>query len=80
MDHLDVLMVFPPGGILQEAIFKHNLGSGYIIGYLREKGFSAEQFLTKEPLNVKECVKEYVRKILKSLGSRSIIQIICKAY
>jgi len=35
--------------------FSGTLGSGYIIGYLREHGFSCEQFLSSEHLNVREC-------------------------
>ncbi len=55
---LDVLMVFPSGGDLYFTNFKHHLGSAYVITYLRGQGFNAEQFISDESCNVKECVKE----------------------
>ncbi|MFX0104597.1 MAG: B12-binding domain-containing radical SAM protein [Candidatus Hodarchaeota archaeon] len=52
----DILMVFPSGGISYASNFKYSLGSAYIIAYLRKNGFNANQFITNESLNVKECV------------------------
>jgi radical SAM superfamily enzyme YgiQ (UPF0313 family) len=55
---IDILMIFPSGGSISIASFKQNLGSAYIIAYLRENQFKAEQFFSTESYNVKECVKK----------------------
>lgn len=54
---IDILMVFPSGGDLYFTNFKHNLGSAYVIAYLKKHGFDADQFISDESYNVKECVK-----------------------
>ncbi|NVM36819.1 MAG: radical SAM protein [Candidatus Lokiarchaeota archaeon] len=55
---LDVLMVFPSGGDLYFTNFKHHLGSAYVITYLRDHSFNAEQFISDESCNVNECIKK----------------------
>ncbi|MHA1931738.1 MAG: B12-binding domain-containing radical SAM protein [Promethearchaeota archaeon] len=55
---IEILMVFPSGGDVYYTHFKYHLGSAYIIAYLREHGFSAEQFISNETYNVRECVKK----------------------
>jgi len=57
---VDILMVFPSGGDLYFTNFRDHLGSAYIIAYLRDKGFNAEQFISDQSYNVKECVKKIV--------------------
>ena len=57
---VDILMVFPSGGDLYFTNFKDHLGSAYVIAYLRDQGFNAEQFISDESCNVKECVKKII--------------------
>lgn len=64
----DLLMVFPSGGDLYFTNFKHHLGSAYIIAYLREHRFTAEQFISDESYNVKECVKKIAKYNPKIVG------------
>jgi len=64
----DILMVFPSGGDLYFTNFSYNLGSSYIIAYLKKHGFKAEQFISEESYNVKECVKKIVEYNPKIVG------------
>jgi radical SAM superfamily enzyme YgiQ (UPF0313 family) len=61
-------MVFPSSGTYYIPGFKNNLGSAYIIAYLRKYGFNAEQFITNESYNVKECVKRIMNFNPKIIG------------
>lgn len=61
-------MVFPSGGDVFYTNFKYHLGSTYIIAYLRENGFNAEQFISKSAYNVKECVKKIMSYNPKIVG------------
>ncbi|MFW9827620.1 MAG: B12-binding domain-containing radical SAM protein [Candidatus Thorarchaeota archaeon] len=65
---LDILMIFPSGGNISISSFKNNLGSAYIIAYLRKNGFRANQFLSYESHNVKECVKKIIKSNPKVVG------------
>ncbi|MFX1498919.1 MAG: B12-binding domain-containing radical SAM protein [Promethearchaeota archaeon] len=67
-DFTDILMVFPSGGSLHISNFKPNLGSGYIIAYLKKKGFNAKQFISNESYNIKECVKRIMEFNPKIVG------------
>lgn len=55
---LDSLFVFPPGGVTGSDHFFYNIGSAYIISFLRKHGFTAEQFISRELINLKRCVRE----------------------
>ncbi len=61
-------MVFPSGGDFYVPNFAYNLGSAYIIGYLRKKGYSAEQFIANDSFNVEHCVKKILEYIPKIVG------------
>ena len=65
---LDVLMVFPSGGMFHISNFRFSLGSAYIIAYLRKNGFNADHFTSNEALNVKECVKAITNYNPKIVG------------
>lgn len=54
-------MVFPSGGDVIYTHFNFHLGSAYIIAYVRDHGFNAEQFISNETYNVKECVKQILK-------------------
>jgi radical SAM superfamily enzyme YgiQ (UPF0313 family) len=66
--HIDILMVFPSGGTFQLSNFTYNLGSAYVIGFLRSHGLIADQFISNESFNVRECVKNVVKYNPKTVG------------
>ncbi|MCP4155423.1 MAG: radical SAM protein [bacterium] len=55
-----IVFVYPPANEAPlesiRAHFKMCLGSAYLITYLRQQGFTAQQFVTEEPLNAAACV------------------------
>jgi radical SAM superfamily enzyme YgiQ (UPF0313 family) len=68
----DMVFVLPPSdkfaplpnrGVLADA-----LGSGYIIAFLRENGFEAEQILSAKPLNVSQCVSHIMARRPRVVG------------
>ncbi len=65
---VDILMVFPSGGVLNTSNFKYSLGSAYIISYLRKNGFNARQFVSNESFNVRECIKHITSYNPKIVG------------
>lgn len=48
--------------------FAHTLGTGYIIAYLREHGFTAEQFVSHDYLNAAECAKAILSLSPRTVG------------
>ncbi len=54
-------MVYPPATLSPQPHiseeFNFCLGSAYIIAFLRKNGFTAEQFLAFDPINLRECVR-----------------------
>lgn len=65
---VDILMIFPSGGVLATSNFEYHLGSAYIIAYLRQNSINAEQFISSETFNVKECVKQIASYNPKIVG------------
>jgi radical SAM superfamily enzyme YgiQ (UPF0313 family) len=65
---LDVLMVFSGGGDFEDPKFRFVLGAGYIIAYLREHGFTAQQFVFNRMLNVQSCVRKILALKPKVVG------------
>ncbi|MFX1326572.1 MAG: B12-binding domain-containing radical SAM protein [Promethearchaeota archaeon] len=65
---LELMMVFPSGGDLFFTNFTYHLGSAYIIAYLREHGFNAEQFISNDSCNVNECVDKILKYNPKIVG------------
>ena len=61
-------MVFPSGGEVLYTHYNYHLGSAYIIAYLREHGFIAEQFISNEMYNAKECSKAILKFNPKIVG------------
>jgi radical SAM superfamily enzyme YgiQ (UPF0313 family) len=61
-------MVCPSGGEVFYSNFNYHLGSAYIIACLREHGFSAEQFISDESFNVRECAKKILSYNPKIVG------------
>lgn len=72
MKNIHILLVYPPATLsprphISEE-FNFCLGSAYIIAFLREKGFAAEQFLAFEPINLRECVRRILSMNSKVVG------------
>lgn len=67
-----IIFVYPPFMMLWDAKagrhFDWCLGSAYCISYLVQNGFRAEPFLTNEPVNVSEGVKQILAKNPKVVG------------
>jgi radical SAM superfamily enzyme YgiQ (UPF0313 family) len=55
---LDCLFIFPPGSGNAGNDFSYNIGSAYIISYLRQNGFRAGQFIHKDLIGLRTCLKE----------------------
>jgi radical SAM superfamily enzyme YgiQ (UPF0313 family) len=55
---VDCLFIFSPGSESNGSCFDYNLGSAYIVSYLRSKGFNALQFINRNPLTLKDCVNK----------------------
>ncbi|MFC2172706.1 B12-binding domain-containing radical SAM protein [Acidobacteriota bacterium] len=51
-----ILFLCPPSRLIPD--FQHYLGTGYIIAYLKRRGYSAAQFVAEKPLDIRSCVKE----------------------
>ncbi|MFX1456138.1 MAG: B12-binding domain-containing radical SAM protein [Promethearchaeota archaeon] len=66
--NIDLIMIFPAGGLVFFTHFKHHLGSAYIMGYLIQHGYTAEQFISNETYNIKECVKKIMSLKPKMVG------------
>jgi len=64
----DLLMVCPSGGEVFYSNFNYHLGSAYIIAYLRKHGLTADQFISNESFNVRECVKKILSYNPKIVG------------
>ena len=61
-------MVFPSGGDVLHTHYNYHLGSAYIIAYLRKHGFTAEQFISNELYNARECSKQILKLKPKIVG------------
>lgn len=55
---VDCLFLFSPGSESQGSNFEYHLGSSYIISYLNSKGFNTSQFINRNPVSLKDCVKK----------------------
>jgi radical SAM superfamily enzyme YgiQ (UPF0313 family) len=72
MKNIPILLVYPPATLsprphISEE-FNFCLGSAYIIAFLKENGFAAEQFLAFEPINLRECVRRILSINPKVVG------------
>ncbi len=65
---MDITFVYPSGGDINLSKFGYNLGSAYIIAYLRKYGFETEQFVSNDSFNVRECVKKITIDSPKVVG------------
>ncbi|MFH1622157.1 MAG: radical SAM protein [Candidatus Omnitrophota bacterium] len=51
-----------------EPVFSHHLGVGYILGYLRQKGIQASQFIYQEPLSLRGLTSRILKQNPKIVG------------
>ena len=54
----DCLFIFSPDSESKGNCFDYHLGSSYIISNLKSCGFLAQQYIHKDPDNLKNCIKE----------------------
>jgi radical SAM superfamily enzyme YgiQ (UPF0313 family) len=52
---LHILFVYPP-------VFRMPIGNAFLISYLLQEGFSADQFLANGPMSVGQCVRQITAK------------------
>jgi radical SAM superfamily enzyme YgiQ (UPF0313 family) len=64
----DCLFIFSPDSDSQGNCFDYHLGNSYIISYLKSNGFHAQQFIHKDPVNLKNCIKEILDYGAKIVG------------
>lgn len=64
----DCIFIFAPGKENRESSFDYHLGAGYIISLLKSNGFSARQFVHKEPVILKDAVGEILAGSPKIAG------------
>jgi len=55
---VDCLFIFSPGSESHGSCFDYHLGSAYIISHLISKGFTARQFINRDPVTLKDCVNK----------------------
>lgn len=67
-NQLDCLFVFSPGGENAENYFSYSIGSGFIISYLKSNGYTAEQFIYNEYINLWNCVREILKHKARVVG------------
>jgi len=68
MKYTDILFICPVGGDFYDTDYRYTLGSAYIIAYLRNNGYKAEQFISKKSFNVGECTTEILKFKPKIIG------------
>ncbi|MCP5048618.1 MAG: radical SAM protein [bacterium] len=70
MNH--IVFVYPPAtpisSVDERKYFNLCLGSAYCIAYLLQNGWQAQPFITHEPINVHQCVKQILAKKPKVVG------------
>jgi radical SAM superfamily enzyme YgiQ (UPF0313 family) len=67
-NHLDSLFIFPPGGENANNYFFYHTGSAYIIAYLRQNGFTSEQFIWNDLVNLENCVNRILKYRARVIG------------
>jgi radical SAM superfamily enzyme YgiQ (UPF0313 family) len=67
-NHLDALFIFSPGGEDANNYFFYNTGSAYIISFLRLNGYTAEQFIYNDFINLENCLKKILMYNAKVIG------------
>jgi radical SAM superfamily enzyme YgiQ (UPF0313 family) len=65
---VDSLFIFSPGGEDANNYFFYHIGSGYIISFLRLNGYTAEQFIYNDFINLENCVRKIMMYNAKVIG------------
>ena len=67
-NRVDSLFIFSPGGEDANNYFFYHIGSGYIISFLRLNGYTAEQFIYNDFINLENCVRKIMMYNAKLIG------------
>ncbi len=67
-NQVDSLFIFSPGGENANNYFYYHIGSAYIISFLRLNGYTAEQFIYNDFINLENCVKKILMYNAKVIG------------
>lgn len=67
-NQLDCLFVFSPGGENADNYFFHSIGSAFIISFLKSNGYSAEQFVCNEFIDLGNCVSKIAMQKARVVG------------
>ena len=67
-NQVDCLFIFSPGGGDANNYFLYHIGSGYIISFLRLNGYTAEQFIYNDFINLENCVRKILMYNAKVIG------------
>jgi len=67
-NQLDSLFIFSPGGENASNYFFYNSGSAYIISFLRLNGYTAEQFIYNDFINLENCIKKILKYKARIIG------------
>lgn len=65
---MDFLCIFSPGGENSNNYFFYHIGSAYIIAFLRLNGYTAEQFIYNDFINIENCVRKILTYNAKVIG------------
>jgi radical SAM superfamily enzyme YgiQ (UPF0313 family) len=68
LKQLDCLFVFSPFGENGNNYFFYNIGSAYIISFLRLNGYSAEQFIHNDLINLENCIRKILMYNARVIG------------
>jgi len=66
--NLDCIFISPPGGGNTNDYFFYNIGSAFLISFLRLHGYKAEQFISSSPINLDSCVRQVLMLNPKIVG------------
>lgn len=66
-NQVDFLFIFAPGGEDTNQFFYH-IGSGHIISFLRLNGFTSDQFINNDFINLRTCVGKILKYNARVIG------------
>ena len=65
---MDSLFIFSPGGENANNYFSYHTGSAYIISFLKLNGYTAEQFVCNDLINLENCVRRILMYKARVIG------------
>jgi radical SAM superfamily enzyme YgiQ (UPF0313 family) len=67
-NQLDALFIFSPGGDNANNYFFYQTGSAYVISFLRLNGYTAEQFICNDFINLENCIRKILMYNARVVG------------